>query len=293
MRFASFSKAGRPGLAVWTGHAWRGELEGDGCWPGPLERLLAAGGDALAAAAGQLRAAPDVDLSDVALLPPLRRPGKIVCVGLNYRDHAAESAFRAPDHPTIFARFSSSLIGHGAAIVLPPESEQLDFEGELVAVVGRNCRRVAKADALSCIAGWSIFNDASIRDYQFRTPQWTLGKNFDATGAFGPWFVTADDMPAGAKGLVLTTRLNESVVQQASTDDMIFDAATLVSDISAVMTLEPGDLIVTGTPAGVGFARKPPLWMKPGDRVEVEITGLGVLRNAVAREVVSGGEDHA
>jgi 2-keto-4-pentenoate hydratase/2-oxohepta-3-ene-1,7-dioic acid hydratase in catechol pathway len=184
----------------------------------------------------------------------------------------------------VFARFSSSLIGHKAPLIRPRVSAQFDYEGELVAVIGRSGRRIPKAEALDHVVGYSIFNDASVRDYQLRTTQWTVGKNFDGTGAFGPWLVTPDELPPGASGLKLQTRLQGQVVQQASTADLIFDIAALVSLLSEAFTLEAGDVIVTGTPSGVGFARKPPLFMKAGDTCEVEIEGIGTLINPVVDE---------
>lgn len=235
-------------------------------------------------AAVMLRDGPLIDLGTVQLLPPLSAPDKIICIGLNYADHSAESGFQQPEYPTVFARFASSLVAHEAPIVRPRVSEQLDYEGELVAIIGRGGRHIDRANALDHVAGYSLFNDASIRDYQFKSPQWIMGKTFDGTGAFGPEFVTADELPRGAAGLKLQTRLNGAVVQEALTNDLVFDVATLVSLVSVAMTLSPGDLIVTGTPSGVGLARKPPLWMKPGDVCEVEIEGLGVLRNPVAEE---------
>ncbi|MCB1394547.1 MAG: fumarylacetoacetate hydrolase family protein [Rhodobacter sp.] len=281
MRFASYESKGRLGLALQVGEGWHGLVEGDAGFPGTLQTLIEAGGEALSGAAAVLHRAPAVDLATVTLLPPLSRPEKIVCIGLNYRDHSAESGFQQPAFPTVFGRFNSSLIAHGAPIVRPALSEQLDYEGELVAVIGKTARNVTEAEALDHVAGYSIFNDASIRDYQFKAPQWTPGKNFDDTGAFGPDFVTADALPRGCEGLTLLTRLNGQVVQQASISDMVFPVATLVSVLSSFMTLRPGDLIVTGTPSGVGMARKPPLWMKAGDVCEVEIEGLGILSNPV------------
>jgi 2-keto-4-pentenoate hydratase/2-oxohepta-3-ene-1,7-dioic acid hydratase in catechol pathway len=226
-----------------------------------------------------------IDMSSVLHLPPIPNPEKIICAGLNYLDHTSESGFVQPDYPTLFTRVNSSLVGDGAPIIRPNVSEQLDYEGELVAVIGRGGRHIKKADALDHVAGYSIFNDASIRDYQFKTPQWTVGKNFDGTGAFGPVFVTADELPGGCKGLKLETRLNGMTVQSASIASMVFDVASQIEIISAAITLAPGDLLVTGTPAGVGLARKPPLWMKPGDICEVEIEGIGVLRNPILDEV--------
>lgn len=221
-------------------------------------------------------------------LPPLARPPKIICVGLNYADHAAESPYKnVPDYPAFFPRFASSLIGHGEPIIRPSVSEQLDYEGEVAAVIGKGGHHISRVHALDHVAGYAIFNDASLRDYQFKSSQWTMGKNFDSTGPFGPEFVTSDELPSGATGLRLETRLNGKVVQSASTSDLVFPVAELVALASVVVTLEPGDVIVTGTPAGVGFARKPPLYMKDGDVCEVEVEGLGILRNPIRNEPAS------
>lgn len=282
MRFWAFKKDGRHGLAVADVDGdMRGLLDNQAGYPGALDVVLARGPGALAAAAAALQHGEPIDIGQIVLLPPLPARGKVICVGLNYLDHAAESSMKVPDYPTLFARFASSIIAHGAPMLRPAESERLDFEGELVAVIGTGGRRIETASALSHVAGYSVFNDGSIRDYQLRTPQWTMGKNFDGTGAFGPAFVTADELPPGARGLKIQTRLNGHVVQNASTDDLIFDVARLVSLISAGITLEPGDLIVTGTPSGVGAVRTPPLFMKAGDICEVEIERVGLLRNCV------------
>lgn len=281
MKFIAFETAGYQGLAIEEGGSFRGLTAQDASYPGDLLSLIHTGGTALADAAAVLAKAPEIDLTQVRYLPPVAAPEKIVCVGLNYRDHSAESGFEQPDFPTLFGRFNSSLIGHGAPIIRPAVSEQLDYEGELVAIIGSEACKVSEADALSHVSGYSIFNDASIRDYQFKAPQWTAGKNFDDTGAFGPWFVTADALPEGCLGLTLTTRLNGEVVQQARIDDMVFSVAQTIAVCSQFMTLKPGDVIVTGTPSGVGLARKPPLWMKDGDICEVEIDGLGILSNPI------------
>ncbi len=282
MRLLAFQKDGRRGLAMSEADGGlRGLTETQPHYPGPLEGILAQGPKGLEDAAAALGSGNPIDMEDIVLLPPLSSPGKIICVGLNYLDHAAESSMKVPEYPTLFARFASSIIAHGAPMLRPIESDRLDFEGELVAVIGTAGRRIDKASALDHVAGYSVFNDGSIRDYQLRTPQWTMGKNFDGTGAFGPTFVTADELPSGARGLKLETRLNGQVVQSASTDDLIFDVASLVSMISAGITLEPGDIIVTGTPSGVGAMRKPPLFMKAGDVCEVEIERIGLLRNRV------------
>ena len=284
MRFVRFQQHQMDGLAVEEGGVAHGLLSTAPNFPGTLDALIHKGRAALEAAAAVLSAAPAVDLAKAAYLPPFSTPEKIICVGLNYRDHSAESGFKQPDYPTLFNRFNSSLIGHGAPVIRPRVSTSLDYEGELVAVIGKGGRHIGKAKALEHVAGYSIFNDASIRDYQFKAPQWTVGKNFDGTGAFGPVFVTADELPAGGKGLTLTTRLNGAVMQQANTNDMVFDLETLIVTISEAMTLRAGDVIVTGTPSGVGQSRKPPVWMKAGDVVEVEIEKIGKLSNPVADE---------
>lgn len=284
MKFLSYTSNGQRGLAVETDGVFTGLTEDAADYPGALLDLLRQGGDALAAAARILAGGDQVNLAKVSFRPPVEEAEKIVCVGLNYTDHSAESGFKQPDFPTLFARFNSSLIGHGAPIVRPEVSEQLDYEGELVAVIGREARNVPESEALAHVAGYSIFNDASIRDFQTRAPQWTAGKNFDDTGAFGPFFVTADALPEGCAGLTLTTRLNGTVVQQASIDQMVFPVARLIAICSSFMTLKPGDVIVTGTPSGVGLARKPQLWMKHGDICEVEIEGIGTLINPIRDE---------
>jgi len=285
MRFAAFQTGGRRGLAVATSDdQFRGILVGEPGYPGDLSAIIAEGPDALPAAGSTLLTGTLFAPEDLQWLPPLPTPPKIVCVGLNYADHSAESGFAVPLYPTIFGRFASSLVGHDAPIVRPRVSDQLDYEGELVAVIGRGGRHIPKAQALDHVIAYSIFNDASVRDFQTKAPQWTVGKNFDGTGAFGPFLVTADELPPGARGLRVRTRLNDQVVQDASTDDLIFDVATLISTLSEAITWEPGDVIVTGTPSGVGLARKPQLWMKPGDVCEVEIERIGVLRNPIVDE---------
>jgi 2-keto-4-pentenoate hydratase/2-oxohepta-3-ene-1,7-dioic acid hydratase in catechol pathway len=266
---------------------FRGIDASDAMFPGWLDELIAEGGQALQAAGEKLACGRRIDAKAVEWLPPISAPGKIICVGLNYVDHSIESGFVPPAYPTLFARFSSSLIGHGAAIRRPEASIQLDYEGEMVAIIGTAGRHIPLAQALSHVAGYSIFNDASIRDFQTKSPQWTVGKNFDGTGSFGPIFVTADELPPGGKGLRIQTRLNGEVVQNASTNDMIFDVASLISIISEAITLEPGDILVTGTPAGVGMARKPQLFMKHGDVCEIELEGVGILSNVVADDVAA------
>ncbi len=245
---------------------------------------LVASSEALSAAASECLQGNTVDVSKVEYLPPFPNPEKIICVGLNYNDHAKESGFQTPVYPALFGRFPSSLIGHNQPILRPRVSNLLDYEGELVAIIGKAGRDIPVEHALDYVAGYSLFNDASVRDYQFKSAQWMIGKNFNDTGAFGPYFVTADELPAGAKGLHIETRLNGQVMQAASTSDLIFDVATLVSLLSECMALKPGDVIVTGTPSGVGFARDPKVLMKPGDLCEVEIEGVGLLSNPIAQQ---------
>ncbi|MEY2803698.1 MAG: hypothetical protein RL657_1034 [Pseudomonadota bacterium] len=232
----------------------------------------------------QAQATHRVPLAGLRWLPPVLHPGKALAIGLNYVDHAAESHFNLPDHPVVFQRYPSSWVAHEQALVRPRVSTQFDYEAELVAVIGKAGRYISKDDALKHVAGYSIFNDGSLRDFQLRTNQWMLGKNFDQSGSFGPDFVTADELPPGATGLHLACRLNGEVLQSANTRDMVFDVATLVSVCSQAMALQPGDIIITGTPSGVGMARKPQVWMKPGDVCEVEIQGIGVLRNTIRDE---------
>jgi 2-keto-4-pentenoate hydratase/2-oxohepta-3-ene-1,7-dioic acid hydratase in catechol pathway len=285
MRFAAFRSGEQDGLAVaGSDGQFHGLLSGVSDYPGSLQDLIQKGHAALDAAAKVLQKGPAIDLNRVTLLPPLSAPGKIICVGLNYVDHSIESGFVVPTYPTIFARFSSTLIGAGASILRPTVSTQLDYEGEMVAIIGKGGRHIAENDALDHVMGYSIFNEASVRDFQTKSPQWTVGKNFDNTGAFGPYVVTADELPPGGKGLHIQTRLNGTVVQDASTDSMVFSVARLISILSEAITLSPGDIIVTGTPAGVGMARKPQLFMKHGDVCEVEIEKIGVLRNKVEDE---------
>jgi acylpyruvate hydrolase len=285
MRFAAFRSGEQEGLAVAGSNGqFHGLLSGAEGYPGSLQALIQKGRVVLDAAADVLQKGPSVDLNQVTLLPPLPAPGKIICVGLNYVDHSIESGFVVPSYPTIFARFSSTLIGAGASILRPTVSTQLDYEGEMVAIIGKGGRHIAEDDALDHVIGYSIFNEASVRDFQTKSPQWTVGKNFDNTGAFGPYVVTADELPPGGKGLHIQTRLNGTVVQDASTDSMVFSVARLISILSEAITLSPSDIIVTGTPAGVGMARKPQLFMKHGDVCEVEIEKIGVLRNKVEDE---------
>lgn len=285
MKWMSYRQDGTAGLAVDTGDGFVGMTADQTGFPGTLLDLLKAGEDALGRAATTIaERGTALNGGSVEALPPLT-PGKIICVGLNYADHAAESNLPIPEFPTLFSRFASSLVADGDPIRMPRVSTALDFEGELAAIIGKTGRYIPAESALEHVAGYAVFNDGSIRDYQLRTPQWTIGKTFDGTGPFGPVMVSADALPAGASGLAIETRLNGEVMQRSNTDQLIFDVATLVAAISEAITLEPGDVIVTGTPAGVGVARTPKLFMKPGDVCEVEIEGIGKLRNPVVADV--------
>ncbi len=241
---------------------------------------LLAGGASAAALAGGAR----LDASSVQWLTPVPRPGKVICLGLNYAAHAAEGGNAAPEYPAFFMRGATSLIAHEAPLVRPRVSDKLDFEAELAVVVGQRARHLTEANALQAVAGYACFNDGTLRDYQRRTPQWTIGKNFDGTGAFGPWLVPAADLPPGASGLKIESRLNGRVMQSDNTSHMVVSVAHALVLLSEVLTLEPGDVIAMGTPAGVGYARKPPVWMQPGDRIEIEIDGVGLLSNPIAQE---------
>jgi 2-keto-4-pentenoate hydratase/2-oxohepta-3-ene-1,7-dioic acid hydratase in catechol pathway len=214
-------------------------------------------------------------------LPVVPHPGKIICLGVNYIDHAKEGGNSVGDYPSIFLRCTTSLLAHGAPLKVPQVSSKLDFEAELAVVIGRRARFVSEAQALQHVFGYACFNDATLRDYQRKTTQWTIGKNFDGTGGFGPCLVTADELPPGCTGLRIQSRLNGKVMQSATTSDMIFGVARTLSLLSESVTLEPGDVVVMGTPSGVGYARTPPVWMKAGDTIEVEIEGIGVLSNPV------------
>ena len=283
MRIVHFEKGDVPGIAADDGLGWHGLTEQEAGFPGAVPDLIAQGADLLRIGKNLL-SMHAIDLDAVRILPPVPKPTKILCVGLNYDDHLEESELKKPVYPEIFARFATSLVAHGEPIRLPPESFRLDYEAELAVVIGQRGRRINRERALDHVAGYSLFNDATIRDFQLRTPQWTMGKNFDATGAFGPWLATSDALPPGAHGLRIQGRLNGRVMQDASTDLLIFSVPTLIEMISVGISLEPGDVIITGTPGGVGAARKPPVFMQPGDVFEVEIEGIGVLSNPVQRE---------
>ncbi len=256
--------------------------------PTDLLSLLEMGSEGMRQAETAVKAAGDdafVSADDITYLPLMSRPPKVICIGRNYAAHAIEGGAKPPVYPEIFYRGATSLLAHNAPIIRPKCSTKLDFEAELAAIVGRTAKGVARENGLDYIAGYTLFNDATLRDYQGKSTQWTIGKNFDNTGGFGPVFVTADELPAGASGLRIQSRLNGQVMQDANTSDFIFPIDDLVAKLTECMTLEVGDVIVTGTPAGVGYARRPPVYMKDGDVCEVEIEGIGILSNPVVDEV--------
>ena len=213
----------------------------------------------------------------------IANPSKIICVGLNYADHAKEGGHAIPDHPSFFIRVNSSQVAHQQPMLVPKQSsERFDYEAELAVIIGKTARHLTADNALDCVAGYSCYNDGSVRDFQRKGTQWTLGKNFDKTGSFGPWLVTKDELPAGGDGLKIQARLNGQVLQDGNTADFLFSVSQVLVILSEVMTLEPGDVIITGTPAGVGYARKPPIFMKEGDVCEIEIEKIGILSNPIA-----------
>lgn len=284
MKLVSFEKAGKPsfGVVVGEGVVDLGvALEGRFA---DLKALLAGGGLDAARSIAQGRT-PDFRLDEVALLPVIPNPGKIWCAGLNYGEHVRETGREISEQPVFFLRFADSQVAHGQAIPRPPESIKLDYEGEIAIVIGKGGRRISEADAWDHVAGYACYNDATVRDWQMHTQQWVPGKNFWRTGGFGPWMVTADEIPAG-EVLSLVTRLNGVEVQRATTEMMIHSIPRQIAYASTVAPLQPGDVFVTGTPGGVGAKRTPPLWMKAGDVVEVEVERVGVLRNTIVDERV-------
>lgn len=248
-----------------------------------LRDAIAAG--ALEEAAAHATGRPALDPDHVTFLPVIPNPDKIICAGVNYEEHRIETNRERTDHPTIFLRLAASQIGHGDDILLPPESVELDYEGEIAVIIGKGGRRISREAAWSHVAGYAPYNDASIRDWQRHTTQWSGGKNFHATGAFGPWMVTRDEIGDGEE-ISLETRLNGQVMQRATTAMMIFDIPSLIAYSSIFTELVPGDVIVTGTPGGVGVRRDPKVFMKTGDTVEVEVGKVGTLVNRIAREIV-------
>ncbi len=286
MRIASISVKGEPALGVRTPGGMINVTALDPSAGSSLRALLERGPAALAALAGRVAESSGQHVladTEFRYRPLVPEPGKFLCLGLNYVAHATEATYETPKHPVVFTRLPSGLIAHEEPLVVPTCSDQLDYEAELAVVVGRAGRNIPKERALEWVAGYTLFNDGSIRDYQKRTHQWTIGKNFDGTGPLGPELVTPDELPEGARGLRIQMRVNGEVLQDATTSDMIFDVATVIADLSVAMTLQPGDVIAMGTPSGVGAARKPPRFLHEGDVCEVSVEGVGVLRNPVAR----------
>ena len=244
-----------------------------------LKSLVA--GNAFSQAVQYAGAQADYQASDVTWLPVIPNPDKIVCVGLNYQEHVVETGRDNTEQPAIFLRLPESQIGHKQPIVRPRESKNLDFEAEIAVIIGTPGRRISQQNAYKHVAGYSCYNDGSVRDWQRHTIQWTAGKNFSQTGAFGPWMVTADEIPPGTT-MTLSCRLNGERMQHASTEQMIFKIPKIIEYVSTWTELQPGDVLVTGTPGGVGARRTPPVWMKPGDKVEIEIDKVGILENGIA-----------
>ncbi len=291
MKIVGFQAGGGARLGVIVGEEVVDLQAAEAGIPSDLGALLARMNGDLSPLADIVRKAPSEarrPLAGLSYALPVERPGKIICLGFNYLDHVKEGTQRdnIPKFPTIFLRCLTSMVPHEAPIIRPRVSDQLDYEGELVAIVGRRVKHLTPETALSCIAGYSCCNEGSVREFQRHTSQFGLGKNFDRTGGFGPWMVTADDLPPGGRGLKLATRLNGQTMQSDTTDHMMFPLVETLVYLTRAMTLEPGDIIVTGTPAGVGFARKPPVFKRPGDVCEIEIEGIGTLRNPVEDEQV-------
>ena len=241
---------------------------------------------AVAKACAKPKAGATVSEKSAKYLPPIPNPGKILCIGLNYRKHAEETGSPIPQYPVVFCRFNNTLTPHNGKMPVPAQSPQLDWEAELAVIIGKKCRNVPKNKALTVIAGYACFNDGSVRDWQRKSGgQFTLGKGFDGTGGFGPDIVTSDELPPGGSPLRIMTRVNGVVMQDSNTDDLIFDVPTLIHELTKVMTLDPGDVIITGTPSGVAMARNPQPWLKAGDVCEIEIEKIGVLRNPIVKGV--------
>ncbi|MGA7231427.1 MAG: fumarylacetoacetate hydrolase family protein, partial [Xanthobacteraceae bacterium] len=283
MKIVAFEGQGGPRIGIVEGDQVVDLQAADPKIPNDLgEALAKTNGDTkqLGEIAKRAPASARKPLSAVTYALPVGRPGKIICLGLNYLEHVKEGSQRdnIPKFPTIFMRGLTSLVPHGAPIVRPFASETLDYEAELILVVGKRAKHLTAANATSCIAGYSCGNEGSVREFQRKTTQWDMGKNFDRTGGFGPWLITADELPDAAKGLKIQSRLNGTVMQSDNTDNMMFPIVEMLVYITQGITLEPGDVIFTGTPSGVGHARKPPVWMKNGDTVEVEIERIGTLR---------------
>ena len=291
MKIVSFEDSG-PRLGVVEGDNVIDLQATDGDAPTGLgDWLRRSNGDlkALADLAAKAPASARRPLAGLKFSLPVRTPGKVICLGLNYLDHVKEGPMRdnIPKFQSIFFRVLTSLTPHLQPLIRPQKSIQFDYEGELVVIIGKRAKHLTMENAVDCVAGYCCGNEGSIREYQRHTTQWGMGKNFDRTGSVGPWMVTADELPPGGKGLKIETRLNGNTMQSSNTDHFMFPVAELLVYLTEGMTLEPGDILFTGTPSGVGHARKPnPVWMKAGDKVEVEIEGVGTLVNPIEDEKV-------
>ncbi|GGA09573.1 fumarylacetoacetate hydrolase family protein [Neptunicoccus cionae] len=247
-------------------------------------RSLLTNPELLASLSARIAGSDKVAIEDILPALPIERPGKTICLGLNYADHASEGGHDMPTYPALFMRGLESLMPSGAPMVRPKSSTKLDYEAELMVVIGKGGRHISPDDALDHVFGYTVFNDGSVRDFQRKTPQWTPGKNFDNTGAVGPYVVTADDLPTGASGLKIESRVGTEILQSANTSEMMWPVNKAIATISEFATLNPGDMIAMGTPPGVGYARTPPRFLKPGEVIEVEIEGIGICANPVIDE---------
>ncbi len=281
MRVLSFERDGQPSYGLMTDD---GIIDAGARLAGKFTDLRAV---LRAGALDQLKSLealePDCAEEDISYLPVIPNANKILCVGINYMGHIKETGRDVPSHPVMFTRFADSMVGHGQPLIRPRVSEHFDYEGELAVIIGKTARHVSCDDAMDYVAGYSCCNEGSVRDYQYHTIQFTAGKNFYRSGGFGPWMVTSDEQSDPTQ-FHLQTRLNGDVLQDAPVSDLCFDIPHLIEYCSIWTPLAPGDVLVTGTPGGVGRVRKPPIWMKPGDIVEVDIRGVGILRNTIADE---------
>jgi 2-keto-4-pentenoate hydratase/2-oxohepta-3-ene-1,7-dioic acid hydratase in catechol pathway len=283
MKLVTFTHNGSTRIGAMAGHDAIVDLNAaDSSLPGTLLELLAAGDSAMDRARTAAAGDTTIPLSEVTLEAPIARPGKALAIGLNYRDHAEESGQEIPKRPVVFAKVTTCITGPGKPVHVPRVSRAVDWEGELCIVIGKAARYVPKAEANDYIAGYMIGNDVSVRDWQFHSPTWMTGKGFDTHGPIGPWLVTGDEVDASNLGV--KTFVNDELKQDSNTKQLIFDIGDIIEYLSAACTLEPGDVIFTGTPAGVGVATRPPTFLKAGDTVRVEIEGLGVLENPVIDE---------
>ncbi len=288
MRLVSFESGDGPRIGVVEGDTVIDLSAVDPSAPRDIQSVIAAGElEALSTIAASSSSDAQRDFDGLDFNIPISSPGKILCLGLNYMEHVDEGIFEKQPYPTVFMRSVTSMVAHNKPIIRPQKSETLDFEAELALVVGKRSKHLTPENALDAVAGYACSNDGSVREYQRHTIQWSMGKNFDQTGPFGPVFVTADELPPGAKGLDIACRLNGETVQSSNTDMMMFPVIETLVYLTEGITLEPGDVVLMGTPSGVGHARKPPLWMKNGDVVEVEIENIGILRNPIVDEVVA------